>query len=139
MPLAYGTTTHHPFWSWPVVRVALETARECKVREGCEKYHLWAAMGTRLPEPIAWRGKIAVHHGGGLQQGVIRRLEKETGAEKRGRFYAACFAELVLRAVGCELEPAGPGPCSRRRYAGCGTGPTGGERLGREWWAGQVV
>ncbi|PAZ10331.1 hypothetical protein CLM62_41370 [Streptomyces sp. SA15] len=108
MPLAYGTATHHPFWSWPVMRVALETAPECKVREGREKYHLRAAMGTRLAEPIAWRRKIAVHHGGGLQQGVIRRLEKETGTEERGRFYAACFTELVLRAAGGELEPADP-------------------------------
>ncbi len=64
--------------------------------------------GHPAPEPIARRGKIAVHHGGGLQQGAIRRLEKETGTEERGRFYAACFAELVRRAVGCELEPAGP-------------------------------
>ncbi|OXY93253.1 asparagine synthase C-terminal domain-containing protein [Streptomyces diastatochromogenes] len=108
MPLAYGTTTHHPFWAWPVMRVALETAPECKVREGREKYHLRTAMGTRLPEPIAWRKKIAVHHGGGLQQGVIRRLEKETGPVDRERLYRACFAELLDRAAQGELEPADP-------------------------------
>lgn len=110
MPLAYGTATHHPFWSWPVMRVALETAPECKVREGREKYHLRVAMGTRLPEPIAWRRKIAVHHGGGLQQGVIRRLEKETGLAERDRerFYRACLAELLAEAAGGRLEPADP-------------------------------
>lgn len=108
MPLAYGTATHHPFWSWPVMRVALDTAPECKVRDGREKYHLRTAMAARLPEPIAWRRKIAVHHGGGLQQGVIRRLEKETGTRDRQRFYTACLAELLLRAGRGRLEPRDP-------------------------------
>ncbi|MFH8409099.1 asparagine synthase C-terminal domain-containing protein [Streptomyces sp. NPDC018019] len=108
MALAYGATTHHPFWSWPVMRVALETAPECKVREGREKFHLRTAMGKRLPEPIAWRKKIAVHHGGGLQQGVMRRLEKETGTQDRHLLYLATFAELLDRAAEGELEPADP-------------------------------
>lgn len=108
MPLAYGTTTHHPFWSWPVMRVALETAPECKVREGREKYHLRTAMGRRVSEPIAWRKKVAVHHGGGLQGGVTRRLEKETGTLDRQAVYRACFAELLDRAAEGELEPSDP-------------------------------
>jgi hypothetical protein len=108
MALAYGTVTHHPFWSWPVMCVALETAPECKVREGREKFHLRTAMGTRLPEPIAWRKKIAVHHGGGLQQGVMLRLEKETGTKDRKLLYLACFAELLDRAAEGELEPTDP-------------------------------
>lgn len=108
MPLAYGTTTHHPFWTWEVMSTALDTAPECKVREGREKYHLRTAMGTRLPEPIAWRKKIAVHHGGGLQQGVIRRLEKETGTTDRERLYRACFAELLDQSAQGVLEPTDP-------------------------------
>ncbi|WBO64094.1 asparagine synthase-related protein [Streptomyces camelliae] len=108
MPLAYGTTTHHPFWARPVMRTALDTAPECKVREGREKHHLRTAMGTRLPEPIAWRKKIAVRHGGGLQQGVIRRLERDTGTADRERLYRACFAELLDRAAEGALEPADP-------------------------------
>jgi asparagine synthetase B (glutamine-hydrolysing) len=104
MPLAYGTRAHHPFWSWPVMRVALETAPECKVREGREKYHLRVAMGRRVSGPIAWRKKIAVHHGGGLQDGVMRRLEKETGSSNRQAVYRACFAELVDRAARGDLE-----------------------------------
>ncbi|MGW4051866.1 asparagine synthase-related protein [Streptomyces sp. NPDC004779] len=108
MPLAYGTTTHHPFWSWPVMRVALETTPECKVREGREKYHLRTAMGRRVSEPIAWRKKIAVHHGGGLQDGVARRLEKETGFQDRQAVYLACFAGLLDRAARGELDPADP-------------------------------
>ncbi|AXI78868.1 asparagine synthase C-terminal domain-containing protein [Peterkaempfera bronchialis] len=108
MPLAYGTATHHPFWSWPVIRTALETAPECKVRGGREKYHLRTAMAARLPEPIAWRRKIAVHHGGGLQRGVMSRLEKETGTPRRELLYRACFAELLDRAAEGELEPTDP-------------------------------
>ncbi|WP_405695345.1 asparagine synthase-related protein [Streptomyces sp. NBC_01185] len=108
MALAHGTGVHHPFWSWPVMRVALETAPECKVREGREKYHLRTAMGRRVPEPIAWRKKIAVHHGGGLQDGVARRLEKETGSTDREPVYRACFAELLDRSARGELEPVDP-------------------------------
>ncbi|MDO1486846.1 Carboxyethyl-arginine beta-lactam-synthase [Rhodococcus rhodochrous] len=108
MPLAYGTTTHHPFWSWPVMCVALETAPECKVREGREKYHLRTAMSRRVSEPIAWRKKVAVHHGGGLQGGVMSRLEKETGTPDRHAVYLACFAELLHRAADGELEPSDP-------------------------------
>ncbi|MGW2251710.1 asparagine synthase C-terminal domain-containing protein [Kitasatospora sp. NPDC001660] len=108
MPLAYGTTTHHPFWSWPVMQVALETAPQCKVREGREKYHLRTAMSSRVPESVAWRKKIAVHHGGGLQQGVMRRLRKETGHEDREKLYRACFAELVDQAAAGQLEPVDP-------------------------------
>ncbi|MFI0776293.1 asparagine synthase-related protein [Streptomyces sp. NPDC021212] len=108
MPLAYDTTTHHPFWSWPVMRVALETAPECKVREGREKFHLRTAMGTRVPQSIAWRKKIAVHHGGGLQEGVMRRLEQETGSAERKRVYLACFAELFDRVAEGEWEPNDP-------------------------------
>ncbi|MFF9818642.1 asparagine synthase-related protein [Streptomyces sp. NPDC014006] len=114
MPLAYGTATHHPFWSWPVMRVALETAPECKVREGREKYHLRTAMGTRVPEGIAWRKKIAVHHGGGLQQGVMRYLAKETGTQDRGALYRACFAELLDMAAAGHLEPIDPWPLFER-------------------------
>lgn len=108
MPLAYGTTTHHPFWSWRVMRVALETAPECKIREGREKFHLRTAMARRVPEPIAWRRKIAVHHGGGLQDGVADRLEKETGTAERRGVYLACLAELLERAKEGELEPTDP-------------------------------
>ncbi|MFD3534776.1 asparagine synthase-related protein [Streptomyces sp. NPDC058664] len=108
MPLAYGTTVHHPFWSWPVMKVALETTPECKVRGGREKYHLRTAMGSRVSEPVAWRRKIAVHHGGGLQDGVARRLEKETGTPDRQAVYTACFAELLDRAARGELDPVDP-------------------------------
>lgn len=108
MPLAYDTIVHHPFWSWPVMRVALETAPHCKVREGREKYHLRTAMASRVPESVAWRKKIAVHHGGGLQQGVIARLEKETGHLNREAFYRACYTELLAAASEGVLEPPDP-------------------------------
>ena len=98
MGLAYNRMIHHPFWEWPVMRVALETAPGCKVREGREKYHLRKAINTRLPYEIAWRRKIAVHHGGGLQDGIARRLAADTGGSDRGRVYHACFAALMASA-----------------------------------------
>lgn len=95
MALAYGRKVDHPFWEWPVMRVALETAPGCKVRDGREKYHLRKAMNTRLPYDIAWRKKIAVHHGGGLQQGITNRLAADTGHADRRRVYHACFTGLM--------------------------------------------
>jgi hypothetical protein len=114
MALAYGAAVDHPFWSWPVMRVALETAPECKVRDGREKFHLRTAMQARVPHAVAWRRKIAVHHGGGLQQGVVRRLEKETGVTDRAALYRACFAELVDAAAEGVLEPADHWPLFER-------------------------
>ncbi len=114
MALAYGSAVSHPFWSWSVMRVALETAPECKVREGREKFHLRTAMAARVPHEVAWRRKIAVHHGGGLQQGVARRLEKETGVTDRAALYRACFAELVDAAANGDLEPADHWPLFER-------------------------
>ncbi|WP_225847775.1 asparagine synthase-related protein [Streptomyces sp. HPF1205] len=108
MALAYGTAVSHPFWSWPVMRVALETAPECKVVDGREKYHLRTAMATRVPAAVAWRRKIAVHHGGGLQQGVVRRLEKETGSRDRHTLYRACFAELLDLAAESSFDAPDP-------------------------------
>ncbi|MFD3534778.1 asparagine synthase C-terminal domain-containing protein [Streptomyces sp. NPDC058664] len=95
MSLAYGRETHHPFWTWPVMRVALETAPGCKVRDGREKYHLRKAMHTRVPYDIAWRKKVSVHHGGGLQAGIARRLAADTGHDDRRRVYHACFTGLM--------------------------------------------
>lgn len=114
LALAYSAEVDHPFWSWPVMRVALETAPECKVRDGREKFHLRTAMQGRVPEAIAWRRKIAVHHGGGLQQGVARWLEQETGVTDRAALYRACFAELAEAAQTGALEPADPWPLFER-------------------------
>lgn len=130
MALAYGAAVDHPFWSWPVMRVALETAPECKVRDGREKFHLRTAMETRVPHSVAWRRKIAVHHGGGLQQGVARRLEKETGVTDRGALYRACFAELIEAAADGNLEPADHWSLFERavrRVRGSGNGASGPE------------
>jgi asparagine synthetase B (glutamine-hydrolysing) len=126
MPLAFGMQTFHPFWTWPVMRVALDTAPECKVRDGREKYHLRVAMNTHVPHPIAWRRKIAVHHGGGLQDGVTRRLERDTGQRDRELFYRSCFAELLALASKGELEPTDPRSlyeCAVSRMRSRRTGP----------------
>ncbi|MEX1651712.1 asparagine synthase-related protein [Streptomyces pseudovenezuelae] len=108
MPLAYGATVHHPFWSWPVIEVALETAPECKVRDAMGKFHLRTAMATHVPERIAWRKETVVQHGDGLRDGVRRRLEKEARSVDPEQVYLACFAELFDRAADGVFEPGDP-------------------------------
>jgi hypothetical protein len=98
MPLAHGVEAFHPFWTLPVMRVALETAPACKVRDGREKFHLRSAMAQHVPPGIAWRRKIAVHHGGGLQDGIRRRVAADLGGHDPERVYRACFAELLALA-----------------------------------------
>ena len=105
MSLAYGSTTHHPFWSWPVIRTALETAPRCKAGDGHDAYHLRTAMAARLTGPPAWRGTSAAV---ALRRSALRRLAADTGVENRERLYLACFEELVDRAAAGELEPTDP-------------------------------
>ncbi|MGW0309848.1 asparagine synthase-related protein [Streptomyces flavidovirens] len=102
--LAHGRPVFHPFWEWPVMKVALETAPGCKVREGREKFHLRTAFNASVPYEVAWRQKIAVHHGGGLQSGVARRLAADTGHDDRRRVYHHCFALLLERAADGHLD-----------------------------------
>ncbi|MGP3969797.1 asparagine synthase-related protein [Streptomyces sp. 6N223] len=106
--LAYGRQIHHPFWQWPVMKVALETAASCKVREGREKYHLRTAMQEYVPHEVAWRRKIAVHHGGGLQAGLGRRLARDVGEQPREALYYACFRALMADAGRGLLDPLEP-------------------------------
>ncbi|SCG55554.1 asparagine synthase C-terminal domain-containing protein [Micromonospora humi] len=99
LPLAYGREVHHPFWRWPVMRVALDTAPSAKVHGGREKHHLRLAMSEHVPHQIAWRRKTAVHHGGGLQAGVAKLLTADAPGVDREAVYRACFRELVAAAA----------------------------------------
>lgn len=105
MSLAHGTTTHHPFWSWPVIRTALETAPHCKAADGHDAYHLRTAMAARLPGLPVPRGTSPAE---ALRDRALRRLERETGIANRELLYLACFEEFVDRAAQGELEPADP-------------------------------
>ncbi|WP_024758158.1 asparagine synthase-related protein [Streptomyces exfoliatus] len=93
--LAYRRKVHHPFWHWPVMKAALETAASCKVRDGREKYHLRTAMQEHVPYEVAWRRKIAVHHGGGLQGGLARRITRDIGERPREALYFELFRALM--------------------------------------------
>ena len=94
MALAYGRKVDHPFWEWPVMRVALETAPAARSGTAGRSTTCARPSNTRLPYDIAWRKKIAVHHGGGLQQGITNRLAADTGHGRR-RVYHACFTGLM--------------------------------------------
>ncbi|MFC3891136.1 asparagine synthase-related protein [Lentzea rhizosphaerae] len=102
--VASGVETFHPFWTLPVMSVALETAPECKVREGREKFHLRTAMAEHVPHNVAWRRKIAVHHGGGLQDGVRGRVASDSGQPDPEQVYRACFTHLLTLAGEGQLD-----------------------------------
>ena len=95
LPMSTGRAVYHPFWAWPVMRVALDTAPRCKVHGGREKYHLRLAMSKRVPERIAWRTKVAVHHGGALQEGVAKLLAARAPGVRRQDVYRSCFGVLL--------------------------------------------
>ncbi|PZF95833.1 asparagine synthase-related protein [Micromonospora endophytica] len=99
LPLSHSRQVHHPFWNWQVIRVALDTAPACKVHAGREKHHLRLAVSDHLPHRIAWRRKVAVHHGGGLQAGVIKLLAADAPGVDRSAVYRACFRELIAVAA----------------------------------------
>lgn len=122
MPGAYGREVFHPFMTWPVIRVALDTAPTAKVRNGREKFHLRTAMSAHVPQAVAWRRKVAVHHGGGLQDGVIRRLARDTGHEDRELTYRACFAELMSLAAQGRLDDWEGADLYQRAVAAAGEG-----------------
>jgi asparagine synthetase B (glutamine-hydrolysing) len=92
---AYDREVFHPFMTWPVIRVALETAPTAKMRHGKDKYHLRMAMGRHVPHSVVWRSEVDGKHDGGLREAVTRQLSASTGHRDRENTYRACFAELL--------------------------------------------
>ncbi|MGO9957624.1 MAG: asparagine synthase-related protein [Solirubrobacteraceae bacterium] len=94
-PLHYageGRALLHPFWGSEVVRIALATDPAAKLHRGREKGHLRAAMERHVPPEIAWRAKVAVHHGSGLQAGLDEHFG---GRDPKAVHYADVFGDLV--------------------------------------------
>lgn len=73
--IAYGRRFLHPYWSSEVVQKSLSVSPTCKVLNNREKYYFRLAMEKHLPKAIAWRQKIAVHHGTGLEAGLNSHLD----------------------------------------------------------------
>lgn len=66
----WGKKISHPYWHEAVVRTALDIHPDCKVHGGREKAFFRAAMEKYIPKSAAWRKKIGIHVGGGLQGGL---------------------------------------------------------------------
>lgn len=66
----WGKKLSHPFWHEDVVHTALNIHPACKVHGGREKAFFRAAMEQYMPKSAAWRKKIGIHLGGGLQGGL---------------------------------------------------------------------
>jgi hypothetical protein len=76
-----------------VVETALAIHPRCKYGTR-ETEHLRTALAPHVPAPVAWRRKIALHHGTGLESGLSAYFG---GAVGKARFYAEVFAELAAR------------------------------------------
>ncbi|MEE6258688.1 asparagine synthase C-terminal domain-containing protein [Plantactinospora sonchi] len=115
--VARGKQLVHPYWHPEVLRIGLAVHPDCKLgrtgtdpaRAGRDKAYFRAAMARLVPESVAWRQKIAVHHGGGLQAGLDRLFGGRPGKVEA---YRECFRSIVdeLRTdplAGVDHAPAG--------------------------------
>lgn len=93
---ASGRLLVHPYWHPRVIEHCLSVTPRVKLWRGREKGHLRQAMSRIVPDAVAWRAKVAVHHGGGLQAGLG---EYFGGREAKARAYEAILRDLKLEAV----------------------------------------
>ncbi|KAF5027839.1 hypothetical protein F66182_66 [Fusarium sp. NRRL 66182] len=66
----WGKKLSHVYWHPGVVKTALNIHPSCKVVGGREKAFFRAAMEKFIPQEAAWRKKIGIHVGGGMQAGL---------------------------------------------------------------------
>ncbi|KAJ5312431.1 hypothetical protein PENANT_c027G06653 [Penicillium antarcticum] len=90
----YGKRLSHPYWHPDVVRTALDIEPSLKVRDGREKAYFRAAMEPYVPRTTAWRQKIGIHLGGGLQGGLDSTFG---GRDRKVAAYSDAFKEITAR------------------------------------------
>lgn len=90
--LGRGIRLVHPYWHPEVVATCLAVAPAAKLFRGREKGHLRAAMEGKVPDSVAWREKVAVHHGGGLQEGINAHFG---GEDSKRAHYERVLADLI--------------------------------------------
>lgn len=93
---AASKTLVHPFWAPDVLRHCLSITPAAKLHRGREKGHLRAAIEHLVPPSVAWRKKVAIHHGGGLQAGLDQHFG---GRQAKARYYQEKLAALVERSA----------------------------------------
>jgi hypothetical protein len=95
----------HPYWHRAVVETSLSIDPRCKYGPR-EKQHLREAMASRVPASVAWRRKLALHHGTGVEDGLSRHFG---GAREKAATYREIFQSLVSRTAAehlCDLHVA---------------------------------
>ncbi|MCM0593485.1 MAG: asparagine synthase-related protein [Gloeotrichia echinulata DEX184] len=97
---ANGYRLVHPYWDNRVLEVALRTNAAVKCAFGREKGHLRLAAERFLPSAVAWRKKIAIHHGNGLAANLEALIDSHTGVNSSaGQVYRAMLIEQIRSAV----------------------------------------
>ncbi|TDZ35563.1 Carboxymethylproline synthase [Colletotrichum spinosum] len=92
----YGKRLSHPYWHKDVVLSALDIHPACKIRDGREKAFFRAAMEPYVPMTTAWRKKIGIHLGGGLQGGLDAAFGSR---ELKTQAYDECFRAIASRVL----------------------------------------
>jgi hypothetical protein len=85
----------HPYWHKAVVEASLAVDPSCKYGPR-EKQHLRTAMAHKVPASVAWRKKLALHHGTGLEHGLSYHFGS---ARKKQIAYAEIFEDLASSSI----------------------------------------
>lgn len=100
---ACGYRLRHPYWHRFVVEASLAIDPSCKYGPR-EKQHLRSAMELHVPASVAWRKKVALHHGTGVELGLSAHFG---GAREKALVYTEVFADLASRSVPELLDELG--------------------------------
>ncbi|KAJ5496535.1 Carboxymethylproline synthase [Penicillium fimorum] len=92
----WGKKLSHPYWHPEVVRTALDIEPSLKIRDGREKAYFRAAMEPYVPWTTAWRQKIGIHLGGGLQGGLDATFG---GRNHKVAAYNNAFKDITARVL----------------------------------------
>ena len=84
----------HPYWHKAVIQTALGVHPSCKLHGGREKAFFRMAMEPYVPYSSAWRKKIGIHLGGGLQDGLDGLFG---GAERKSEAYCDTLRTIANR------------------------------------------
>jgi len=98
-----GYRLRHPYWHRFVVEASLAIDPSCKYGPR-EKQHLRSAMAPHVPASVAWRKKIALHHGTGVELGLSSYFG---GAREKAVAYTETFQNLASRSVPELLDELG--------------------------------
>lgn len=90
----------HPYWDERVLSIAFRTDASAKYAFGREKGHLRLAAEQYLPNAVAWREKIAIHHGNGIKANLEALIDSHTRInESAEKVYQSMLIEQAKVAI----------------------------------------